>query len=112
MQERRIKKINELIKREIGQIILRDFAANAYMLTITRIDTAANLRSCRVYVSVMPENSFQSALDQLANDIGEIQHIFNRRLKIKPVPKIIFEPDYSGIKMTKTLESLNKISDE
>jgi ribosome-binding factor A len=88
---RRVPRVNQLIKKELAQLILReiDFPDNV-LVTLTRVDTSANLIQAKVYVSVMPEEKLPNVLEILNKSIFELQQMLNRRLRMRPIPKIIF----------------------
>ena len=85
----RILQINELMQRELGAILLRgvDFPENT-IATITRVNASPNLQQAKVYISVMPEGKTKEVLKTLQRDIYAIQQQLNKRLKMRPVPKI------------------------
>ena len=88
---KRIEQINELIKRELGKIILRevDLPENA-LVTIISVESASNFQSAKIQISVIPETSADAVMKDLNKQIYFIQKTLNKRLKIRPVPKIIF----------------------
>jgi ribosome-binding factor A len=53
----RIPKVNELIKREISRMILREieFPIGA-LVTVTRVETSSDLKESSIYISVLPDN--------------------------------------------------------
>ncbi|MEK7503480.1 MAG: 30S ribosome-binding factor RbfA [Patescibacteria group bacterium] len=87
----RIPQVNQLIKKELGQILLRegDFSKNV-LVTITRVETSRNLIDASVYVSVLPENQSQGILETLNRRIFHFQQLLNKRLRMRPIPKIQF----------------------
>ena len=87
----RIQQVNQLIKEELGQIILREggFSKNV-LVTITRVETTRNLIDTKVYVSVLPETQSQIILETLSRRIFNIKQLLNKRLRMRPIPKIIF----------------------
>ena len=94
MTELRAKKFNELIKIELGKIIF-DFldVKSGVLVTITRVITAADLFSAIVFVSVWPDNKAEELFGKLNRAVYQIQQLLNKKLKIRPVPKIIFKRD-------------------
>lgn len=90
----RIEKVNQLIKKELSQIILReiDFPDNV-LVTLTRIDTSPNLIEARVFLSTMPESRARETLDILNKSIYTIQQALNKRLVMRPMPKIMFREE-------------------
>ena len=87
----RIAKINQLIKKELSQIILReiDFPLGV-LVTLTRVETVPNLSESKIYLSVMPGKKQEKAFSMLKNQIWHLQQLLNKRLKMRPIPKICF----------------------
>jgi len=87
--KRRILKINEVIKREISQIVLKEIEfPKDTLVTFTRAETSPSLDNCKVYVSVIPEKKEGEIFKILENKIGFIQKKLNKKMKIFKVPKI------------------------
>lgn len=91
---KRIERVNQLIKKELSQIILReiDFPDNV-LVTLTRIDTSPNLIGAKVFLSTIPDNRAQETLDILNKNIYMIQQALNKRLVMRPIPKIMFREE-------------------
>ena len=109
----RIQQVNQLIKKELGQIILRecDFSKNV-LVTITRTETSGNLIEVKVYVSVLPEKQSQRILETLNRRIFHIQQLLNRRLRMRPVPKIMFVGEKATARAGKIEQLLRKIKEQ
>lgn len=87
----RIQRVNQLIKKELSQIILKEFDfPQGVLATLTRVESAGNLIQAKVYVSVLPETKSAEVLKNLNRRIYDLQQKLNRRLKMRPMPKIIF----------------------
>lgn len=92
----RIDQINQLIKEEIGKIILREIEISKdAIITVIRVETSSDLRHSVIYVSVLHKENEGQALGELNRAIYDIQHTLNRTLRMRPVPKIRFEIDKS-----------------
>lgn len=103
----RLKRVNELIKEELGKIIVQEVEfPEKSIVTVTRVDASANLKQAQVYVAVIGRDK---AIDILKRKIYDIQHILNRRLNMRPVPKIIFKQEKETEKAAKIEELLEKI---
>lgn len=88
---KRIQQVNQLIKKELSQIILREIEfPKDVLVTITRVETTPNLIESKVFVSAMPESKSENILQILNRQIYEIQQILNKRLKMRPIPRICF----------------------
>ena len=87
----RITQINRVVQRELGQIIRSegDFPEGA-LVTLTRVQASPNLQQAKVYISVMPEEKRKEVMKSLQADIYQLQQRLNKKLAMRPVPKIIF----------------------
>ena len=109
MATQRILKINKLIKKELGKIILTniDFPKNI-ILTITKVETSKDLRYADIFISVLPDEMVLKAEKELRENIYFIQGKLNRKLFMKPLPRIRFVIDKSG----EYVEKIGKIIKE
>ncbi|MDP2864416.1 MAG: 30S ribosome-binding factor RbfA [bacterium] len=106
----RIQRVNQLIKKELSQILLRevDFPKDI-LVTITRVDTSPNLRESKVFISTVPEDKAQMVLNTLNQKIYELQQKINRRLKMRPVPRIKFSEERETAEAGRIEELLEKL---
>ncbi len=108
----RIPKVNQLIKRELGQILLKeiDFPKNI-LVTLTRAETSVDLEEAKIYVSVIPENQVSRVLHILKTQVYNLQQKLNKRLRMRPTPRIRFcqekETSEAG-RIEELLEGLKK----
>ena len=106
----RIQKVNELIKRELGKIILKEIEFPMGILaTISRVKTSSDLREAKVWISVVPENQIFPVLRILEINIYSLQKKLDKRLKMRPVPKIKFLKEEKLKEAQKIEEILDKI---
>lgn len=90
----RIAQINELIKRNIAEIIVREMDIKpGVFLTVTRVDTARDLRYTRIFVSVFPESEKGYILRSLEKELYGLQGKLNKKLSLKILPRIEFFED-------------------
>jgi len=95
---KRIEQINDLLREELGKILLKevDFSKDI-LVTLTRVDVSPNLQQAKVYVSVLPEGKLKEIIRILDSQIYDIQQILNKRLKMRPVPRIDFVEESSTV---------------
>jgi len=105
-------RVNQLIKKELSQIILREASfAKGVLVTVTRVDTSPNLIQSKIYISVMPEDQNSQVLKVLDENIYGIQQLLNKRLNMRPIPKIKFVQEKKTIeaaRIEELLENINK----
>jgi len=106
----RILQVNELIQKELGQIILREieFPKNT-LVTITRVETSPDLSQAKVYVSCLPENRSDRMLQVLKRQGYHIQHKLNKRLETKIIPRIRFVKELKTMQAGRIEQILDKI---
>jgi len=120
--QRRVEQVNILIRDELANIIDREVdLPEKTFVTITRVDTSRDLRYANVFISVLGEakeaenvKESEYVLDIIEKNIYNIQQTLNRRLRMRPVPKIKFLIDREEIKreiIEKSLAELKKKGD-
>ncbi|MEA3344349.1 MAG: 30S ribosome-binding factor RbfA [Patescibacteria group bacterium] len=109
----RVQQVNSLIRTELSKILVRevDFSKNI-LVTITQVQTSSNIIQANVYISVIPEEQTDKVLQVLNKIIYSIQQNLNKRLRMRPVPKIRFLKDNRTSEAAKVEELLEEIKDE
>ena len=91
MSSKRISQVNQLIKKELSQIIKKEIDLSPDLLvTLTRVDTSPDLEQAKVYISCLPEGKEKMILQILNKNIYQLQQKLNSRLKMRPIPRIYF----------------------
>ena len=93
----RILKVNKLIKQEIGKIILSEinFPADV-MVTVIKAEVSKDLRYADVFISILPFEKGEEIQELLKENMYDIQKTLNKKLFMKPLPRIRFCIDESG----------------
>jgi len=105
----RIKKVNELLKHEISQLLLKEIDFSNILVTITNIDTSKDLRQAKIKLSVIPLGKSEDVLKIIKRNIFQLQRELNRKLHMKPLPRIRFEIDQTEVKAQRIEEILHKM---
>lgn len=105
----RLPKINKLIKEHVSEIISRELGLKpGLFVTVSRVDTTPDLRYTRVFVSIFPECDTDYAVKTLKKELYRIQGKLNRKLSMKPLPKIEFKVDVTEIQADEIEKLLKK----
>jgi ribosome-binding factor A len=93
----RLQRVNQLIREEISHLIQRELKdPRLGFVTVTEVDVAKDLRTAKVYVSVLGSDSqWQSSLQALESARGYIRSWLLPRLRLRSVPHLTFHPDRS-----------------
>ena len=96
MASSRIGRINEEIMRELSTSIrsLKDPRVQG-MITITAVDTASDLRTAKVYVSVYDKSRSKEVLKGLKSAAGFLRRELGRSLQLRYTPELQFIADDS-----------------
>ena len=110
---RRIERVNGLLRQEISSVIaneLRD-PRLASMISVTEVDTSADLRKAKVFVSVLggPDDKAKT-LKALRSAAGFMHWNMRDKLSLKSVPSLEFFIDDSIEKGAEMLEMIRRVS--
>ena len=106
----RTLRVNQLIKKELGQMMIKEVdMPEGALVTLTRVETASNLIQSRVYISVLPREEVQNVLEILKKTTYDLQQKLNERLKMRPTPKIIFIEEKQTAEAGRVEELIEKI---
>jgi ribosome-binding factor A len=89
----RIEKVNSLLQQEISGLVNRDFTFSGAMVTVTRVEATPNLIEAKAYISVLPEEKTDHVVDSLNAGVYDLQQKINKRLNMRPIPRIRFVKD-------------------
>lgn len=112
----RTERLAELIKREIGDLILRgikDSRLKNKLTSITHVELSNDLQHAKVFVSVYGnDNEQQKAIDGLKSASGFIRSEIGKRIRMRFTPQLLFQLDNSIKQGMKVIELMNKIKSE
>jgi len=91
MATNRIEKVNSLIQEELGKIILKEIEfPQGSLVTLTRVETSIDLANARIYIAVLPQDNLKRVLEILGKMVFVLQKSLNKKLRMRPIPKIRF----------------------
>ncbi|MEK7500560.1 MAG: ribosome-binding factor A [Patescibacteria group bacterium] len=109
MLERRLRKINELIQRFVGEMLRRELDTDA-LVTVSSVATSGNGQDCTIGISVFPFEKSPEVFKQIQKQVYEFQQTLNRGLAMRPVPKITFKLDESEEKGGRILREIDNLT--
>jgi ribosome-binding factor A len=106
----RLARVRELIKRELGPIVDRNFTFAGSVVTIHEVDVTPDLKQCFIYVGVLgKEHAAPNILRKLNENRGLIQRELFKRVILKNSPSLTFKYDTSierGVRVLALIENL------
>ena len=107
---KRIERVESLIQEELGKIIIKEleFPVGS-LVTITRVSCSVDLANANVFVAVLPEEKVKRVLEILGKMVYVLQQFLNKRLRMRPIPKIRFVEDKQAAHAAKIEGLIEKI---
>jgi ribosome-binding factor A len=106
----RMRRVNEAVREVISESVGELKDPRVGFVTITGVETSADLRHATVFVSVLgTESKREKTLAGLAAAHGVLQARLARELRLKRTPQLTFEYDPTverGVHMTQLIDEL------
>ncbi|MSO41586.1 MAG: 30S ribosome-binding factor RbfA [Solirubrobacterales bacterium] len=92
-----MRRVNEVIREVLGDAIAKEVKdPRVGFVTVTGVETSPDLRTARVFVSVLgSESEREVALEGLRSSHGFLQSRINDEMRIKRTPTLSFHYDDS-----------------
>jgi ribosome-binding factor A len=106
-----MQRVRELLKREIGEVIRREFeVSQAGLITVNDVDVSGDLHSAVVFISILgsPEQQKRGA-SLLQRHRIRIQGLVARDVILKYTPRLRFVMDDSVVRGNKVLFILDEL---
>ena len=92
----RIERVCEVLKRELGRIILRELTFSTPLVTVSGVEITPDLKQAHVYVSALGNDAQrQNVLTVLEQNRGMLQAQVSKRVVLKHTPHLNFKLDDS-----------------
>jgi ribosome-binding factor A len=111
MASLRLQRVRELLKREIGEAVRREFhVSDAGLITVNDVDVAGDLKSAVVFVSILGSADQQKRGFQLLTEHRvRIQSLVARSIILKYTPALKFVFDDSIVRGNKVLQIIEEL---
>jgi len=106
----RIERVCEVLKRELGRIILRELTFSTPLVTVSGVEITPDLKQAHVYVSALGNDAQrQNVLTVLEQNRGMLQAQVSKRLVLKHTPHLNFKLDDSIERGSRVLNILDDL---
>lgn len=106
----RTVRVNELVQRELSDILHRRYQSEAVAVTVSEVRISPDLRDGRVFVAVVgDEATAEAKLRWLRSKAAEIRAELGRRIVLKYLPKLEYVLDTSSARGARILQVLDAI---
>ncbi|MEI6279780.1 MAG: 30S ribosome-binding factor RbfA [Verrucomicrobiae bacterium] len=106
----RTERVCEVLKRELGAIILRELDFGALLVTISAVDITPDLKQAHVYVSALGSAAQQrDVLEKIGKARVHLQSETAKRLALKYTPHLHFKIDEAIERGSRVLGIMNEL---
>jgi ribosome-binding factor A len=106
----RLQRVCEVLKRELGLIILRELTFPTPLVTLSAVDVTPDLKQAFVYVSALGNDTQrQEVLTLLEQNRGMLQALVSKRVVLKHTPHLNFKLDDSIERGSRVLNILDDL---
>ena len=111
MPSLRLQRVRELLKREIGEAIRREFdVSEAGLITVNDVEVAGDLHSAVVFISILGNDTQKKhGLQELEKNRIRIQAIVGKSVILKYTPTLKFVIDDSVTRGNRVLQILDEL---
>ena len=107
----RLERVNEVLKRELGELIVRHCRFTAQLVTLQQVDVTPDLKHAHVFVSAIGSPSEQhQAIAQLHAARVELQRELAKRVVLKYTPHLHFKLDEAAERGDRILQILSGLN--
>ena len=113
MSATRMGRINEEIQRTLSELIrtVKDPRVHG-LLSITAVDTTADLKYAKVYVSSLDQSDMTEVLKGLKSASGYLRRELGHTLSLRATPELTFLQDDSMVKGAHILQVMEDLDRE
>jgi len=107
----RIDRVNELLKREIGTVVQKDYEWHGALVTVSAVETTQDIKEAKVWISVLGGRP-EPVVEKLNHEHGSIQKKVSKRVVLKSTPVLRFRFDGSaerGVEIVNLLDEVAKL---
>ena len=106
----RLERVNEIIKRELSEIIPREVVFSAPLVTVQSADISPDLKTCHIYVSVIgTEEQKKEVIVKLLDKRKHLQQLLMKRVVLKYTPQLHFQIDHTLERGDRIMQILDEI---
>lgn len=103
-------RVNELLKRELGNYITKEFDFLNVLVSVHSVEVAPNLQSAKVHVGVIGDGSaIDRVIEKLNHNRVAMQTYLSKRVTMRYTPRLKFFSDDSierGVRVVSLLDSI------
>ena len=104
-----MERVNELLRREISQVVQRDFEWDGLLVTVGAVEVTQDLKEGKVHVGVIGGKE-EAVLQKLNSHHGAIQGKVMKRVVLRNTPVLRFVADHSAVRGVEIVNLLDEVA--
>jgi len=109
---RRIEQLNEQLKEELANLIIRQAPLNNGLITVCFVNCTTDLKYAKIAISVLPDKFGPSVLRKLEKLSGLFSRELRNKLRIRQIPRFHWVLDTTESKAAEIEEVIKQIKEE
>lgn len=106
----RLERVCEVLKRELGLILLREIDFAPVLVTVSSVDVTPDLKQAHVFVSALGSPGQQRhVLEKLERSRAHLQGEIAKRVSLKHTPHLFFKLDSSMERGSRILSIMDEL---
>jgi len=105
-------RVRELMKRELSNVIQRDYDFKDVLVTVNEVDVTPDLRQAHVFLGMLGDaQAGRKALAKLKRDAGQLQVKLTKRVVLRYTPRLNFKLDDSverGVHLLAVIQGIDE----
>lgn len=111
----RVERLGETIKRDLGEIIQREYQPEGTFVTVTNVRITPDLSIAKVYISVFaPGRDNQVVYEYIDEHVTQIRHSLAQKIRnqVRKIPELHFYVDDTAAYVNKMEQLFKKVDDQ
>ncbi len=106
----RLERVNELIRRELGELVTRELRFESKLATIQQVDITPDLKHAHVYISFIgTEEEQRKDMASLHSKRPLLQQALSKRVVLKYTPHLHFKIDETVERGSRVLNIMGQL---
>ncbi len=106
----RLERVNELIRRELGEIVNREMRFDSKLVTLQQVDITPDLKHAHIYISFIGDAEAQhSDMAKLHAKRSSLQQSLSKRVTLKFTPHLHFKIDEAMERGSRVLNIMGEL---
>jgi ribosome-binding factor A len=111
----RVERLSETIKRDLGEIIQREYQPEGTFVTVTNVRVTPDLSIAKVYISVFaPGRDKQVVYEFIDEQVVQIRHALAQKIRnqVRKIPELHFYVDDTAEYVNKMEQLFKKVDEQ